>query len=137
MRVKPMFRATVERSLKGVVLMSSEFDPKRLEALDEKLSAARKAQEPEPREESHISQAQAGWRMVTELVTGLLLGFGIGFGLDALFGTTPWLMIIFIGFGFAAGIRTMMRTAKEIEKKNLTTDHVSAPSGKEEMYDDD
>ena len=41
----------------------------------------------------------------------------MGFGLDALFGTTPVLMIVFTLLGFAAGIRTMMRTAKEIEKE--------------------
>lgn len=56
------------------------------------------------------------WRMVTELVAGLGIGFGIGFGLDALFGTTPLFMVVFVLLGLAAGIKTMMRTAKEIGK---------------------
>jgi ATP synthase protein I len=49
--------------------------------------------------------------MVTELVAGLLVGFGIGLGLDALFGTRPWLLVLFTLLGFWAGIRVMMRTA--------------------------
>jgi ATP synthase protein I len=53
------------------------------------------------------------WRMVLELVIGMLFGFGIGFGLDKWLGTAPLMMIIMSLFGFAAGIRTMMMTAKE------------------------
>ena len=37
-------------------------------------------------------------------MAGLGIGFGIGYGLDALLGTSPWLMIVFIFFGLAAGI---------------------------------
>ncbi len=117
--------------------MADDIDPKRLDALQEKLDSKRKAATPEPKEENHYSAAQAGWRMVTELVVGLLLGFGIGYGLDAVFGTTPWLMLVFIMFGFAAGIRTMMRTAKEIEQKNSALPPSQAPAGQDKMYDDD
>ena len=53
--------------------------------------------------------------MVIELVAGLGIGFGIGFGLDVLFGTSPWLMILFIFLGFAAGVKTMMRSAEEVQ----------------------
>ena len=98
--------------------MSDGPDPERLNALDEKLRAHRAANAPKPAEEHHISQAQAGWRMVTELVVGLLMGFGIGYGLDYLFGTIPIFLIIFTLFGFAAGVRAMMRSAEEIAKKN-------------------
>ena len=54
--------------------------------------------------------------MVTELVAGLGIGFGIGYGLDVFFGTLPWLMVIFTLVGLAAGIQTMLRTAREIEQ---------------------
>jgi ATP synthase protein I len=53
------------------------------------------------------------WRMVLELVIGMLLGFGIGFSLDQWLGTAPFMIIVMSLFGFAAGIRTMMRTANE------------------------
>lgn len=55
--------------------------------------------------------------MVIELVAGLGIGFGIGYGLDALFGTSPWLMIVFIFLGFAAGVKTMMRSAQEVQAR--------------------
>ena len=98
--------------------MSDSPDQKRLDALDEKLKSAQKANAPEPAEEHHIRQAQVGWRMVTELVVGLLMGFGIGYGADRLFGTLPIFLILFTMLGFAAGVRTMMRTAREIQEKN-------------------
>ena len=88
-----------------------------MEALEARLAAARGSQEPVSRVEDHHSQAHLAWRMVIELVTGLAIGFGMGYGLDQLFGTSPWLMIVFIFLGFAAGIKTMMRSAKEIQAK--------------------
>jgi ATP synthase protein I len=87
----------------------------RLDALSKRIAEVKGPAKTGPTLEDHHSQAQAGWRMVTELVTGLLLGFGIGYGLDRFFGTLPWLMILFTGLGFAAGIRVMMRTAAEIQ----------------------
>ncbi len=101
--------------------MTDGPDPERLSALEEKLEAKRKANAPQPVEEHHLSQAQAGWRMVTELVVGLLLGFGLGFGLDKAFGTLPIFLIIFSMLGFAGGVRAMMRSAEEIAKKNAET----------------
>lgn len=88
-----------------------------LERLEARIAAAKKAQEPEPRADEHYSQAQLAWRMVIELVSGLGIGFGIGYGLDVLFGTTPILMVIFVFLGLAAGVKTMMRSAKEVQDK--------------------
>ena len=88
----------------------------RLAALEERIEALKGKDAPKPHQEEHYSQAQLAWRMVIELVAGIAIGFGMGFGLDTLFGTTPIFLILFIGFGLAAGIRTMMRTAQEVEK---------------------
>ena len=66
----------------------------RLEALEQKLASKRKGDAPKRHQEEHYSQAQMAWRMVIEIVAGLSIGFGMGFGLDALLGTSPWLMII-------------------------------------------
>lgn len=52
--------------------------------------------------------------MVIELVVGMGLGLAIGYGLDALFGTRPIFLVVFALLGFAAGIRTMLRTAEEV-----------------------
>ena len=54
--------------------------------------------------------------MVIELVVGMLLGLAIGFGLDALFGTRPVFLVVFALLGFAAGVRTMLRTAEEVRR---------------------
>lgn len=90
-------------------------DKARLDALSKRIEAAKGAGKPASKVEEHHSQAQAGWRMVTELVTGLLIGFGIGYGLDAFFGTLPVFLVLFTLAGFAAGVRVMMRTAREIQ----------------------
>jgi ATP synthase protein I len=55
--------------------------------------------------------------MVTELVAGMGLGVGIGYGLDSLFGTIPLFLMLFAILGFAAGVRTMMRTADDVKNK--------------------
>ena len=57
--------------------------------------------------------------MVIELVSGMAIGFGIGYGLDVLFGTLPILMIVFTLLGFVAGVRTMLSTAREIQKDQV------------------
>jgi ATP synthase protein I len=55
--------------------------------------------------------------MVIEMVSGLGIGFGIGYGLDSLFGTIPIFLVLFTMLGLAAGIKTMLHSAKEIEEK--------------------
>ncbi|WP_038132578.1 AtpZ/AtpI family protein [Thioclava indica] len=98
-------------------LPPDEPDPKRLAALEKKLAAVRKAQEPPPRRvDHHLSQANMAWRMVVEMVSGLGIGFGIGLGLDALFGTMPIFMVLFTMLGFAAGVKVMLRSAKEMNE---------------------
>ena len=94
--------------------MAEEPDAARERSLDERIAKARARQAPKPRADEHYSSANLAWRMVIELVAGLGIGFGIGYGLDLLFGTLPWLMVLFTLAGFAAGVKTMMRTAKEV-----------------------
>lgn len=89
---------------------------KQLDALDERI-AKLKGKDAKPHQEEHYSQAQQGWRMVIELVAGLGIGFGIGYGLDSLFGTLPIFLVLFTLLGFAAGVQTMMRTAKEFQTR--------------------
>ncbi len=96
--------------------MAGESEEERLRRLGERLAAHRRAQEPPGRMAEEHTQAQFAWRMVTELVAGLLVGFGIGLGLDALFGTRPWLLVIFTLLGFAAGVQTMLRTARTMQR---------------------
>ena len=94
-------------------------DPEKLKELENRIARVRAANAPKPAKEEHHTMANMAWRMVIELVAGIAIGFGIGFGLDWLFGTMPIFLILFIGLGLAAGIRTMMRTAEEVQKMHV------------------
>ncbi len=95
--------------------MSDQPDPERLKALETRLAQMKGAEE-KPHTEEHYSQAQHAWRMVIELVAGLGIGFFIGLGLDSLLGTKPWLMVVFTVLGFVAGIKTMIKSAHEMQR---------------------
>jgi ATP synthase protein I len=98
--------------------MQDAGERQRIAALEARIAAAKKAHlEEAPKQEDHYSAANVAWRMVTELVAGLGIGFGIGYGLDAVFGTLPWMMVLFTMIGLAAGVQTMLRTAREVEAK--------------------
>ncbi|MFT4013177.1 MAG: AtpZ/AtpI family protein [Paracoccus sp. (in: a-proteobacteria)] len=90
-------------------------DAERLRQLEARLGE-KVAREEQSRGEDHFRQANIAWRMVTELVAGLGIGFGIGYGLDVLFSTAPFLMVVFVMLGLAAGVKTMLRTARDIGK---------------------
>ena len=97
--------------------MATEPDPDRLRALQARLDQAKGKPEVKPTETAKgFSQGEVAWRMVIELATGIMLGTAIGYGLDVLIGTLPVLLILFSLLGFAAGIRTMLGTAKELHK---------------------
>ena len=98
--------------------MGDPSDQEQLRELEERIARARAAQAPKPRMDEHYSGAQLAWRMVIELVAGLGIGFGIGYGLDTLLGTMPLFLVLFIGLGFAAGIKTMLRTAQEVQREH-------------------
>ena len=87
-----------------------------LRDLGTKIESAKQNSVDKPKVEDHHSGLQNAWRMVIELVSGLAVGFGLGYGLDIAFGTLPIFMIIFTLLGFVAGIRTMLSTAKEVQR---------------------
>ena len=99
--------------------MSDDDQKQRMAQLEARIAAAKQAQAPKPRADEHYSQAQHAWRMVIELVAGLGIGFGIGYGLDSLFGTIPIFLVLFTLLGFAAGVKTMIRSAREIQEQKL------------------
>lgn len=43
----------------------------------------------------------------------VFIGLGIGLWLDKKFGTEPWLMLIFLLFGIAAGFTNIIRAGKK------------------------
>ena len=84
--------------------------------LSQKLDQIKARKIKSPTEQKAYGSANLGWRMIIELVIGMLLGIVLGFGLDYFFSTKPLFLIIMALFGFAGGVKTMMRTAKELDK---------------------
>ena len=105
--------------------MSEEPDPDRLRAFEARLAKVKGV----PKEVSEtgkvFSQGEMAWRMVIELVSGMLLGLAIGFGLDYVFDTRPVFLVIFALFGFAAGVKTMLGTARQ-----MAVDQAAQEAGK-------
>ena len=110
--------------------MSDDEDRKaRLAALEARLAERRRPVQVKSHSEEHYSQAQLAWRMVIELVAGLLIGFGIGYGLDALFDTFPVFLVPFTLFGLAAGVLTMVRSAREVQMKQAASEDAAPREG--------
>ena len=59
----------------------------------------------------------SAFKLGTELVSAVVVGAIIGFILDSWFDTKPWLIIVFFFLGTAAGILNVIRTAKQMQKK--------------------
>ncbi len=96
--------------------MEEDSFSERLKRLDDRIAAARGGSaEPARGHQREFTQGSLAWRMVIELVVGMLLGLAIGYGLDAVFGTRPIFLVVFALLGFAAGVRTMLRTASEVQ----------------------
>ena len=90
----------------------------KLAQLEQRIAAARQAGEPKQRgDKEKYSAMSLAWRVTIELVVSIMIGAAMGWGLDSLFGTLPAFLVVFILLGFAAGVRTMMRTVEEDQRK--------------------
>jgi ATP synthase protein I len=57
-----------------------------------------------------------GFRLASEFVAAILVGAGIGWLLDLWLHTTPWLLLVLLLIGFAAGVLNVVRSASEMNK---------------------
>ena len=95
-----------------------------LKTLGAKIDAVRDGRKPKPKAPGgKYSAAGFGWRMTIDLVTGVFVGAAIGWGLDSLFGTLPIFLIVMVLFGFAAGVKVMLRSVEDYQK-----DQAAAPA---------
>jgi ATP synthase protein I len=113
----------------GFLAVADDPDRARLEALDRKIAKAKGVEPKKPHTDNEYSQAQLAWRMVIELVAGLGIGFGIGYGLDTLAGTKPLFMVLFILIGFVAGVKTMLRSAREVQDRRMALEAAEKGEG--------
>ena len=51
-----------------------------------------------------------------EMAISVVIGIAFGWWLDGLFNTKPWLSLIFMLFGFAAGFRSLFRLLKDLRE---------------------
>lgn len=56
-----------------------------------------------------------GMRLSVEFVAGVAVGAGIGWALDGWLGTRPWLMMVFLLLGGAAGVANAYRVARGMD----------------------
>jgi ATP synthase protein I len=89
----------------------------RLDALGEKLAGAQARRQKSPMAAPQGRGAALGQalRLGVELVAGVAVGGFIGWALDRFLGTAPFLMVVFLGLGAAAGIMNVVRTAKRMQ----------------------
>jgi len=88
-----------------------------------RIAAARRDQRGEAEEASNrgrggYSSTNMGRavRLGSEFIAAILVGAGIGFVLDRLLGTGPWIMLVMLLVGFAAGILNVTRSVADLNK---------------------
>jgi ATP synthase protein I len=94
-------------------------DPENLRALGERLDEAQRRNAVARKPADPPTSMGIAFRFTAELVSALIVGGAIGWGLDWLLGyfgihTRPVFVQVVFVLGAAAGIRNVMRAAKEI-----------------------
>jgi len=102
-----------------------------IESLEQRVKAAKQKHQKPVNDDNSGSLLGMAWRLSTELLVSVLVGTGLGYGLDKLFGTKPWILLIGLGFGFAAGIRSVLRTAEKMDAMSA-----DVPIGEDLLKDD-
>ncbi len=87
----------------------------RLKRLDAELAERRKTDGAEEAAEARAAESRTGYavamKLSSEFVAAIIVGALLGYLLDHFAGTGPWGMIVFLLFGFSAGVLNVMRAA--------------------------
>ncbi len=59
--------------------------------------------------EEVVNTSAGNFSLGINILSSILVGMAMGYGLDKFFDTAPWLMVLFIFLGFAAGIRSVWK----------------------------
>ena len=99
---------------------------RRLDTLGERLKEVQAQNAPLPQPEPKARGEALGYavRLGVELVAGVAVGGFIGWALDRWLATAPFLMVVFLALGAAAGILNVIRAAKAMQAK-------APPAGKD------
>ena len=63
-----------------------------------------------------MSAMSRGVRLGSEFIAAILVGAGMGYLLDQWLKTSPWLMLVMLMVGFAAGVLNVVRSAAEMNR---------------------
>jgi ATP synthase protein I len=64
----------------------------------------------------NMSAMSRGLRLGSEFIAAILVGAGIGYLLDLWLKTSPWLLLVMVLVGFAAGVLNVVRSAAEMNR---------------------
>ena len=95
---------------------SDGFKTEESRKLQEKISLARKDAgiEIETKPASHLTGHARAVRLGTEFIAAIIVGSGIGYFADLALGTSPWIMLVMVLVGFAAGVLNVVRSAADM-----------------------
>lgn len=92
-----------------------ENDLHKLEDIEKRIHDMQKLRQRETKQHKRFFADNAGMakglRLAAEFVSGILAGLIFGLIFDKFLGTQPWGLIIFLLFGFAAGLLNLYRAA--------------------------
>jgi ATP synthase protein I len=110
---------------------------KRSDAIGQRLDEVKGRRAPPPSGDGRArGEAFAkAFRFVAELIAGVGVGGFIGWALDRQFGTAPWLLVLFVALGFAAGLTNVIRGAQKAQAEALAA-QLAAPSVKDDEEDE-
>jgi ATP synthase protein I len=85
----------------------------RLESLDERLDRLQQAEAKRTKKRQGDPSYRAGQLVLSHLVGAPLGGGIVGWLLDRWWGTKPWVMLVMLFLGFAAGVFNVLRISNE------------------------
>lgn len=96
-----------------LIMKNASEDIKRLEQKISELQDEEKALSASKTKHSELVRvSRIGLRIGVELFSAVIVGAGIGYLLDNALGTKPWMLVVFLFFGGAAGMLNVYRLSQ-------------------------
>ncbi|HWK39255.1 MAG TPA: AtpZ/AtpI family protein, partial [Hyphomicrobium sp.] len=111
----------------------------RSDAIGRQLGKAKARRAPVERSANDRVRGEAfakAFRFGAELLVGVGIGGFIGWALDGQLNTRPWLLVLFVILGFAAGMSNLIRAAREEQRKQQAS-QLASPSVPDDEDEDD
>lgn len=109
---------------------SRPTDDAALKALGDKLKARQTSIETAAITEDKSGMGQ-GLKYASEFTAATLVGAALGYGADKFLGTAPWGLLVGLFLGFTAGVRNVIRAAREGLEGDLGNDMPETPEEQE------